>query len=125
MFAGLMSRWTIPLRMRGIQRVGNLDGEPSRTFRFQSGARDAVLQRHTVQKLHDDEGLAVLLADLVNGADIRMVQCGSGLGFALKTRQRLRVSGNVFGQEFEGDKAVQPSVFGFVDHAHPRRRVFR
>ena len=33
---------------------------------------DAVLQRHPVQKLHGDEGLVIVLADFVNGADVRV-----------------------------------------------------
>ncbi len=67
---------------------------------------------------------AVLLADIVNGADIGMVQCGRGLGFALETGQGLRVASNIFGQEFQRDKAVQPSVFSLVDHTHPAATEF-
>ena len=59
-----------------------------------------------------------LLADVVDGADVGMVQCGSGLGFALEARERLRVAGNVFRQELQGDEAVEPSVLGLVDHTH-------
>ncbi len=72
-----------------------------------------------VQKLHGDEGLAVLLADFVDGADVGMVQSGGGLRFALEARQRLRILGNIVGQELEGDKAMQPCVFGLVDNTHP------
>ena len=43
-----------------------------------------MLQRQPVQKLHRDEGLAVLLVNLVDGADIRMVERRSGLRLALK-----------------------------------------
>ena len=78
-----------------------------------------MLQRHAIQKLHGDERLAVLLADFVNGADVGMVQGRGGLGFALKTGQSLRVSGDFLGQELQGHKAVQPGVLGLVDHTHP------
>jgi len=50
-----------------------------------------MFQRHAVQKLHHNEGLTTLLPDFINGADIRMVQGGSSLGFTLKASQRLRV----------------------------------
>ena len=79
---------------------------------------DAVLQRHAVQKLHGDEGLAVLLADVVNRADVGMVQRGRGLRFALKTVERLRIARDIFGQEFQRDEAVQARVLGLVDDAH-------
>ena len=66
-----------------------------------------MLQRQPVQKLHDDEGLAVLLPDLVDRADIGMVQCRSGLSFSLEASQRLGVFGNLVGQELQGDKTME------------------
>ena len=39
--------------------------------------------------------------------------------FALEARERLRVEGDIFEQEFERDKAVEAKVLGLVDHAHP------
>jgi hypothetical protein len=78
-----------------------------------------MLQRQPVQKLHGDESLSVLFADVVDRADVGVIQCGGSLGFALKARQRLWVSGNFIGKELEGDEAMQPRVFGFVDHTHP------
>ena len=54
-----------------------------------------------------------------NRADVGVVQCRCGLGFALKTGECLRVSGNFLRQELEGDETMQPRVFSFVDDAHP------
>ena len=68
-------------------------------------ASDAVLQRHAVEKLHDNEGLPVLLPNLVDGADIGMIQRGGGLRLALEAGQGLRVFGDVVGQKLERDKA--------------------
>src|ERR1700674_253999 len=77
-----------------------------------------MLQRQPFQKLHGDERMPVLLANVVNRADVGMVQGGRGLGFALKAGKRLRITGNLLGQELEGDEAMQPRVFRFVDDAH-------
>ena len=55
-----------------------------------------------VQKLHGDERLAVLLANVVNGADVGMIQSGSRLSFALETGQGLRVAGNFVEAEISG-----------------------
>src|SRR5216683_591699 len=77
------------------------------------------LQRHAIQEFHGYEGTAVLLANVVNRADVGMVQCGCGLGFALKTGECLRVTGNLLGQELEGDEAMQPRVLSLVNHTHP------
>jgi hypothetical protein len=46
------------------------------------------------------------------------------LGFALKAGKRLRITGNLLGQELEGDKAMQPSVLGLVDDAHAAASEF-
>ena len=62
--------------------------------------------------------MSILLADVINRADIGMIQRGRGLGLALKAGQRLRVAGNFFGQELESDEAMQPRILGLIDHAH-------
>src|SRR5215472_12716265 len=47
-----------------------------------------------------------------------MIQYGSSLGLALKTGDRLRVMGHVFGQELERDQAAELQVLSFVHDAH-------
>ena len=76
-----------------IQCVGDLDAKRQYLLDLQWLATDAMLQRHAIQKLHDDEGLPVLLTNFVDGADVGMVQCRSGTSFAAEALQRLRVSG--------------------------------
>ena len=66
-----------------------------------------MLQRHAVQKLHDDERLAVLLADFIDRADIGMVQGGSSLSLSLETSQGLGVSGDLVRQELQGNKTME------------------
>ena len=53
-----------------------------------------------------------------------MIQRGGGLSFALETAERLRITRNFVGQEFERDEAMEPRVFGFVDDAHPATTEF-
>src|SRR6266581_8509530 len=107
-----------PLGVRGIQCVGNLDSQVQQCFQFYRTRAYAMLQSYSIQKLHGNERLAVLLADVVNRADVRMIQRRSGLRFALKAGEGLRVPGNIVGQELERDEAVQARVFRFVNHAH-------
>ena len=47
-----------------------------------------------------------------------MVQGRSGLSFTAKPFQRLVVVGYFFGEEFESDKTVQPSVLRLIDDTH-------
>src|SRR5437667_1528310 len=50
----------------GVQSVGNLDGQSEQNFGLDGLSGDAMLQRHTVQELHNEERMAVLLPDLMN-----------------------------------------------------------
>ena len=77
-----------------------------------------MLQRHAIEKFHSDEGLAVLLANVMNRADVGMVQGGSGLCLALEAAERLRIASHLIGQKFESNKPAQPGILGLVNHAH-------
>src|SRR6201997_5245991 len=59
-------------RMRGVQSIADLDAKRERGLHVQMLPRDPSLQRHTIQELHDYEGLTVLLPDLVYGANVWM-----------------------------------------------------
>src|SRR5208283_4762840 len=61
---------------------------------------------------------SALLADVVDGADVGMVERGSGLRFAAKTAEGRGVANHVIGKKLQGDEAMQAGLFGFVDHAH-------
>jgi hypothetical protein len=71
-----------------------------------------------LQILHRDEGAAVLLADVMNGADIGMIQGGRGASLPLEPAQRLLVASQIVRQELEGHEATEPGVLRFVNHAH-------
>ena len=107
------------LGMRRIQRIGNLDGQRQQRVQLHGTPGDRVLQGHAVEILHGDKRLAVLLANVVNGADVGMVQRRSRLRLALKPAERLRILGHFIGQKLQCHEAVQPGVFGFINHTHP------
>ena len=119
MFAGLMSRWTMPSACAASSASAISMASDRIRFHLHRPARDPVLQRQAIQKLHGDERLAVVLADLVNRADVGMVQRRGRLRFAPEALQRLRVLGHIIGQELQSDKAAELCVLGLVDHAHP------
>ena len=62
--------------------------------------------------------MAVLLANVIDRADIRMVQRRGRLRLALKTGECLWVARHIFGQELQGDEAAQADVLSLVDHTH-------
>src|SRR5437764_3059648 len=61
-------------RVGGIQSIGYFNSQREQNFGFERLPGNAVLQRGAFEKLHCDEWMAVVLADLVNGADIRVVE---------------------------------------------------
>src|ERR1700678_812521 len=102
--------------MRGVQRVRNLDSQRQNQFRLHGTPADSMLQRYTVEKLHDDEGLIAVLSDFVNGADVGMVQRRRSPGLTAETFESLRILRHVIRQELEGDEAAQFGVLGLVNH---------
>ncbi len=82
------------LGMRGVESIGNLDGQRKEFFGFHRSPSDAMLQRHAVQKLHGDERFAVLF------------------------------TGNLLRQELESDETMQPRVLSLIDNTHPTAAQF-
>ena len=59
------------------------------------------------------------LADVMEGADVRMVQAGDGLGFPLEPLAEIGVGGHMRREDLDGDRAIQAGVGGLADFAHP------
>jgi hypothetical protein len=102
----------------GIQSIRDFDSDLEQAIHFHRLARDDVLERGPIEEFHNNEGMAVLLADLVNCADVRMVERGGGAGLAAKAFECLRVASHIVRQEFEGYEASEFGIFGFIDDAH-------
>ena len=60
----------------------------------------------TFQILHHQVIDAVLLADIVQGADMRMIEAGNGARLSLETLTQLRLGGEMLGKYFDRDRAV-------------------
>jgi hypothetical protein len=52
-----------------------------------------------------------------------VIKSGSGSGLALETVQGIRIASEFVTQELERDRALEPRVFGLLDHAHPTAEV--
>jgi hypothetical protein len=104
---------------RDVEGISDLDGEREQRVDVHRPVADQVLERGAVEKLHHDERLAFVLPDLVDGADIGMVQSGSSTGFPAESFEGLRILGYVLRQKLQSDKATQFGVFSLIDHTHP------
>ncbi len=105
-------------RVRRFQRVRDLDGQLEQHIHRESLLPDPQLERLPFEQLHGDEIAAIGLPDLVDGADIRMVQSRRRAGFTLKALQRRSVFFQFSRQEFQGYVPAKIHVFGFIHHAH-------
>ena len=59
------------------------------------------------------------LIDLVNSANVGMVQRRGGLRFAFESLQRELVLCQIFRKEFQRHKTPQLDIFGLIDNTHP------
>ena len=67
------------LRMRGVESIGDLDAQLEHRFALLRLASDHVPERLPLQQFHGDEGSPIGLVNLVDRADVRVVQGGRGL----------------------------------------------
>jgi len=119
--AGLHVAVDDPLRVGRVERVGQLDREVEEHLRWQRPATQPLPQGLALQQLHDDEGAAAVLVDVVNGADAGVVEGGGGPRFALEALQGLGVPRERLGQQLERDLAPELQVAGAEDLAHASR----
>ena len=77
-----------------------------------------VLQGCALQKFHHDEVELLVIPNVVNRADVGVIQRGRGAGLTLKPFSGLRVLGEIIRQELHRNSASQPKILGLVDHSH-------
>ena len=81
-------------------------------------APEKIGEHLALEQLHGDEQLPVVLADLVDLADVGMIDARRGAGFPPESRARGLVPAKR-GHRLDGDRSFQPRVAGRIDDAHP------
>ena len=102
-----------------VERIGDLDAQIEHRLDLQRLAGNPVPERLPLQQFHGDEGSPIGLVNLVDRADVRVIQRGCGLGFALKTAEGLCVVGELVRKELQGDVAAELEVLRLVHNTHP------
>ena len=101
-----------------IQPLGHIDGDLEDLLGLHGAALDEVLEGLPFQELHGDERPSVVGADLVNGADVGMIQRRSRARFQPEPFQRAVFLHEFVGQELQRHEPPKFEVLGFVDQAH-------
>ncbi len=106
-----------PPMCRG-EGLGHLGSELERLHHRQRTALEAGGEGLALGELHDQEFDAGVLSDVVQRADVGMIQRGGGMGLALESLAAFWTRRHMSRQAFESDDAIQPRVSGSVDLAH-------
>jgi len=77
-----------------------------------------MLQRLPFEQLHDEERLALMLANFMNRADIRVVDRRRGPRFTLEAFQSDSVVRGLFGQKLQRYFTAKTEIFGAIHHPH-------
>jgi hypothetical protein len=110
-----------PGAVRAVEGAGDLDRVAQRLAERQRPARQPRRQRLAVQVLHDDEADVPFAADVMEHADVGMVQAREQPRFALEAGARVAVRPDVRRQDLDRDRAIEAGVACAVDFAHAAR----
>ena len=104
-----------------VERIGDLGAEFQNLIKRQGAFSEALGERFSFDAFHNEIVDSVLLADVVQNANVRMAQAGNGSCLALEALPANGVRREVSGEDFYGDGAIEASVARAVDFAHPAR----
>src|SRR5579863_1532232 len=80
---------------------------------------DQPIERLAIEELHDDIRQAGLIAEIVNGDDVRMAEVAGVTGFLVEAFEHLRLTGEAFGEGLDGDIAADAGVASAINDTHP------
>ncbi len=106
------------LFVRGLECVGDLACDVERLFEWQRASTHEIPEGDALDQLHHEEVPAAVLLHLIQRCDVRMVEGGERLCFALESGDALRVVQERLWQDLGGDLATQLRVPRAVDFAH-------
>lgn len=104
--------------VRGSQGARDLRGNFERAAQFQRPVFDPLAQCLAFDVLRDQIAPAVRLADLVDGDDVRVIQCRNGPRLALEASQSLRMGSKFGGHDLDRDLASERRILTEVDLTH-------
>jgi hypothetical protein len=77
-------------------------------------ASQELAEAFPFEEFGDQKRSAVMLADVVEGEDVRMAQSGDGPGFLLEPAEALRIGGDRRREDLDCDIPAQAGVAGSV-----------
>jgi hypothetical protein len=104
--------------MSGVQRISDLYAEVHDLVDLEGPGEQAIVQRLSLQPLHHDEWLAIVFTDVVDGADVGVIQGRCRARFDAKALDRLSIACQLFRDELESYSSAEALIVGAIHHAH-------
>ena len=120
-FAGLRSRWTIPCSWAASSASAICRAIGMASLTGIGPSRNAIGERRTLDELQHERLKSIGFFEAVNRRDVRMIERGEDLRFALEAREPLLIEGEAVGQDLERDVALERRVARAIDLAHTAR----
>ena len=109
-------------RVRRTKRIDHLDGQLDKGVEWKrltpGSFSDQLLERPTLQQLHGNERIALVPANLVDDADIGVVQRGGGTCLTLEPLDSQTISRHFTRKQLDCNGATERRVLGQVHHPH-------
>jgi hypothetical protein len=105
----------------GTEAVGDLDADGENELQAGGAFDDELVERLPGHVLHDDEGFLALFADLIDGADVGMLDGGGHAGFAQNGGAHLLLGESAALEDLQYDGAHQLRVIRKVHDAAAAR----
>jgi hypothetical protein len=106
----------LPVRL--VERIGYLKGDLKSFLDFQPPFGETCFERLAFEILHYQEIDSVLVPDIVEGTNMRVVQIRNGLRLAFEPNTQIGILGQMLWQDLDRNRALQAAIAGAVDFAH-------
>ncbi len=107
------------LLMRCLQRVSNLARQFQRLLAGECILFQPLIQRLPPQEFHHDEGLVAVLPNIVEGADVGVIEGRRSPGLSTKALNGMGIIEVIERKELNSYWAAQSSVSSPIDDTHP------
>ena len=103
---------------RLVEGIGQLSGDRHRLIERKWALLETRRERLAVEVRHHQEVDAVGVADVVDAADMRMVERRYGAGFALEPTARIGICGQLVRQHFDRYGPIEPGIVRPIHLTH-------
>jgi hypothetical protein len=104
--------------MRLVERIGRLNRDRQRLIDGHPAFPQAIRQRLAFEILQHEEIDPVLMPDIVQGADVRMIQGGDGARLALEALAGRGIAADMRGEDLDRNHSIESRVARAIDLPH-------